>query len=128
LRPVARDLQRPQGVALAPNQQKLFISDAGRKNVQVYDVAGDGTLKGGKIFAETPDRPGGLKTDEQGGLWLACAAGIQRYDGSGKKLDPLAVPEPPTNCNWGEGFRDLYVTAGTSVYRVAARANGTRTY
>lgn len=128
LRPAARDIQRPTGVALAPNQLRLFVADAGRKNVRVYDVAGDGALNAGKVFAETPDRPGGLKTDEKGGLWLACASGIQHYDESGKKLDAIAVPEPPGNCNWGAGFRDLYVTAGTSVYKVAARVNGTRIY
>ena len=121
--------EHPAGVALAPNQQRLFVADAGRKQVRVYDVAADGALTGGKVFAATPERPGGLKTDESGGVWVACAAsGIQHFDAAGKPLAAIAVPEPAGNCNWGEGFRDLYVTAGTSVYRVAARVNGTRTY
>jgi gluconolactonase len=129
LRPVTRDAEHPAGVALAPNQQRLFVADAGRKQVRVYDVAADGALTGGKVFAGTPERPGGLKTDESGGVWVACAAsGIQRFDAAGKALGAIAIPEPAGNCNWGEGFRDLYVTAGTSVYRVAARVNGTRTY
>lgn len=128
VRPAARDAQKPTGVALAPNQQKLFVSDGGRRNIRVYEIAPDGALKPGTILADTPDRPAGLKTDEKGGLWLACASGIQHYDESGKKLEAIAVPEPPSNCNWGEGFRDLYVTGGTSVYKVAARVNGTRTY
>ena len=128
LRQAARDVKHPTGVALAPNQQRLFVADAEQKQVRVYDVAGDGALKGGRVFAQTPDHPAGLKTDESGGLWLACAAGIQRFDASGKKLDAIAVPETARSCNWGEGFRDLYVTGGAAVYKVAARVNGTRTY
>ena len=46
----------------------------------------------------------------------------------GKQLETIPVPEPAGNCNWGEGFRDLYITAGGSVYRARARVNGTRTY
>jgi len=40
----------------------------------------------------------------------------------------VAVPENPSNCCWGAGFRDLYITARTSVYRIATKVNGTRTY
>jgi gluconolactonase len=128
LRSGARDGGRPTGVALAPNQQRLFVADAGRKQVRVYDVAGDGALKGGKEFVTLSEPPGGLKTDESGGVWVACPSGIQRFDSGGKPHGTIPVPEPANNCNWGEGFRDLYVTAGTSVYKVGARVNGTRTY
>jgi hypothetical protein len=33
-----------------------------------------------------------------------------------------------SNCAWGAGFRNLYVTARTSVYRIETKVNGTRTY
>jgi gluconolactonase len=127
-RTVASEGGRPSGVALAPNQQRLFVSDAAGNQVRVYYVAGDGALSGGKVFTATRERPGGLKTDESGGVWVACPSGIEHFDGEGKLRDTIAVPEPAGNCNWGEGFRNLYVTAGTSVYRVAAKVNGTRTY
>jgi gluconolactonase len=123
-----RESRHPTGVALAPNQQRLFVAETGPNQVRVYDVAPDGALTGGRVFAGLPDAPGGLKTDESGGLWVAGPSGIQRFDSAGKQVGTIAVPEPPNNCNWGEGFKDLYVTAGTSVYRVAAKVNGTRTY
>ena len=128
LRVAARDVGRAAGVALAPNQQRLFVSDAGRNEIRVYDVAADGALTGGKVFAAVGERPGGLKTDESGGVWVACPSGIRKFDAQGKPQGTMAVPEPAGNCNWGAGFRDLYVTAGTSVYKVAAKVNGTRTY
>ena len=46
---------------------------------------------------------------------------------AGKKLGSIAMPETPSNCAWGEGFRGLYVTARSSVYRLRANVNGTRT-
>jgi gluconolactonase len=128
LRPVARDCERPNGVALAPNQLKLYVADTARMNLRVYDIAGDGSLSAGRVFAETaPGRPDGLKTDEAGRVWVA-AGGIQIFDPSGKKIGAVELPEAPSNLNWGEGFHDLYVTAKTSVYRVKAKVNGTRTY
>jgi gluconolactonase len=128
LRPVSRDCEHPFGVAVAPNQQRLFVTDRARRQIRVYDVAGDGSLGGGKIFAVCEDQPGGLKTDEAGGVWIACAAGIRHFDRDGKQLETIALPEHAGNCNWGEGFRDLYVTAETSVYRASAAVKGTRTY
>ena len=129
VRIVAKDCERPNGVALGPNQQKLYVADSGKRNIRVYDIAGDGALGEGRVFAETgKDVPDGLKTDESGGVWVAATGGIWRFDVSGKHVETVAVPEPPSNCNWGEGFRDLYVTARTSIYRIPAKVNGTRTY
>jgi gluconolactonase len=128
LHAAARDCAQPAGVALAPNQLRLFAADRARRQIRVYDVAGDGSLSAGKIFASCEDPPGGLKTDESGGVWGACPGGIRHFDRDGKQVETIAIPELANNCNWGEAFRDLYVTAGTSVYKVSAAVNGTRTY
>jgi gluconolactonase len=128
LHTVSRDCEHPFGVALAPNQQRLFVTDRQRREIRVYGVAGDGSLSAGKIFAVCEDQPGGLKTDEGGGVWVACPAGIRHFDHAGKPLEIIAVPESAGNCNWGEGFQDLYITAETSVYRARVSAKGTRTY
>ena len=128
LLPASRDCEHPFGVALSPNQQRLFVTDRARRQIRVYDVAGNGSLGAGKLFTACDGEPGGLKTDEAGGVWLACSAGISHFDSAGRQLQTIALPEPSGNCNWGEGFRNLYVTAGTSVYRVRAAVNGTRTY
>lgn len=128
LRPVAHDCEHPFGVALAPNQQRLFVTDRARREIRVYDVAGDGSLGTGKIFTACEDQPGGLKTDEGGGVWMACTTGIRHFDKAGKQLETIALSEPAGNCNWGEGFQDLYITAETAVYRARVSVKGTRTY
>ena len=125
----SRECQQPSGLALAPNQQKLFVSDTARKNIRVFDIAADGALTGGRVFAEMKQSPlGGLKTDESGKVWVAGPGGIWVFDHKGQHLGTIPVPEEPSNLNWGNGFRDVFVTTDTSVYRIEAHTNGTRTY
>lgn len=132
VRIASEDCERPNGVALAPNQQKLYVADSGKRNVRVFDVAAGGSLRNGRIFAdlksETPGNPDGLKTDEAGNVWVAAAGGIWVFNAEGKHLGTVEIPEAPSNCGWGEGFRNLYVTARTSVYRIHTKVNGARTY
>lgn len=127
-RVVTRECAKPNGVALAPNQQKLFIADSGQRNVRVFDIDDDGSLKKGRVFSELSGAPDGLKTDESGNVWVAGPGGIWVFDREGKHLGTIATPEAPSNCAWGSGFRNLYVTARTSVYSIETKVNGTRTY
>ncbi len=130
VRVAARDCDLPNGVALAPNQQKLYVAD--RNLLRVYDIVPDGGLRNGRVFADMklggPGGPDGLKTDEQGCVWVAGPGGIWVFSPVGKHLGTIPVPETPSNCGWGEGFRNLYITARTSVYRLETKVNGTRTY
>jgi len=127
-RAAARDCSRPNGVALAPDQQKLYVADTAGRNVRVYDIAADGALTNSRVFAELSGGPDGLKTSEDGALWVAGPGGIWHFDRTGRHLETIATPEEPSNLNWGAGFRDLYVTARTSVYRLEGKGPGTRTY
>jgi gluconolactonase len=127
VRPVARDCQQPNGVAPAPNQQKVYVADTKGNQVRVYEVAPDGGLRPGRTFVAAPG-PDGLKTDESGAVWVACNEGITVFDAEGRRTATHECPESPSNCNWGEGFRNLYVTARKSVYLLKAGAAGTRTY
>lgn len=128
----SEECEGPNGVALAPNQQKLYVADSRARNVRVFDVAGDGSLRNGRIFvdlkSDQPGAPDGLKTDEGGNVWVAAAGGIWVFNAAGERLGIVSTPESPTNCCWGEGFRNLYVTAGRSVYKLTAKVNGTRTF
>ncbi len=125
-RVVSRDCELPGGVALAPNQQKLYAGDTLRRKIWEYEIAADGTLRGGRVFA--PAHANGVKTDEMGNVWVADEHSIVVFDAHGQRLGEIPIPEDPSNCAWGEGFRNLYVTAKTSVYRIETKVNGTRTY
>ena len=122
----------PAGVALGPRQNRLYLADAGLWNIRVHPIRKDGTLGKGRVFAEFPSQdpgiPGGLKTDEQGHLYACGPGGLWVFSPEGAHLGTIVTPEPPTNCGWGRGFRGLYLTTGTSLYYVATKASGTRTY
>ncbi|MGO8733794.1 MAG: SMP-30/gluconolactonase/LRE family protein [Terriglobia bacterium] len=126
VRVVSRDCALPSGVALAPNQQKLYAGDTLGGKIWVYEIAGDGALRGGRLFARAPAR--GLKTDEGGNVWAAQDHAIAVFDAEGRGRGEIPLPEDPSNCAWGDGFRNLYVTAETSIYKIETKVNGTRTY
>ncbi len=132
LRLATSDCGRASGVALAANQQRLLVADAGEGNVRVFDIHADGALSKGRIFCTltggAPGGLGGLKTDEAGNVWVAGPGGILVFEAGGEQLGTVPLPDAPSNCTWGAGFRDLYVTAQTSIYRISTQVSGTRTF
>ncbi len=125
----SRECERAVGVTLSPNQQQLYVSDAGQGNIRVFDIAANGSLSKGRVLVEIKDSSlGGLKTDESGKVWIATSAGIQSFAPGGEHLETIAVPEKPGNLNWGSGFHGLVIAAQTSVYRHVVKASGTRTF
>jgi gluconolactonase len=126
VRVVSRDCELPNGVALAPNQQKLYVDDMAGQKIWVYEIVGDGALRSGRVFA--PARGHGLKTDEMGNVWVTGERSIAVFDAQGRRLGEIPFPEDLNNCAWGDSFRKLYVTAKNSVYKINTNVNGTRTY
>ncbi|MBK5295462.1 MAG: SMP-30/gluconolactonase/LRE family protein [Acidobacteriia bacterium] len=116
----------PNGVALSPNQQQLYIADVKTSMVRVHQIAADGALDKGRDFA--PLRVDGLKTDEMGNVWMASRDGIYVHAADGEHLGTIKTPEGPSNCCFGEGFRGLYITARKSVYHIPTLVPGTRTF
>lgn len=126
VRVAAEDCAAPNGVALSPNQLRLYVADSKQRVIRAYEIAADGALRSGKAISQC--RCDGLKTDERGNLWVASNGCIRIFDGSGAELGVVNMPEEPSNCNWGPGFRGLYVTAVTSVYFFRTKVPGARTY
>ncbi len=123
---VTEECAGPNGVALGPNQQLLYVADVKKQIVRAYDIKPDGKLANGRDFA--PVRTDGLKTDEGGNVWMASRDGVYVYSAAGKHLGIVRTPEGPSNNCWGNGFAGMYITARTSVYHVPTKAHGTRTF
>ncbi|HZO53421.1 MAG TPA: SMP-30/gluconolactonase/LRE family protein [Bryobacteraceae bacterium] len=123
---LALETPAPNGVALSPNQQQLYIADVKTSMVRAFTLAPDGALTKPRDFA--PLRVDGLKTDESGNVWMASRTAIVVYDPTGRELGSITPPESPSNCCFGEGFRGLYITARKSLYHVPTKVPGTRTF
>jgi cyanophycinase len=130
------DLPRPNGVILSPDEATLYVVPSGSPDVLAYPVLAPGRIGGSRVFArleqaETgPPRGGdGLAVDSAGNLYLAVPAlkAIQVVSPAGKTLGLIAIPENPTNADFGgKDLRTLYITARTSVYSISTEVQGHR--
>ncbi len=109
----ARDFGKPNGLGFSPDESILYIADTERGHVRAFDPAGND-----RVFCRV-ERPDGLETDPAGNLYVAGMAGVEIFDPAGKKLSVIALPERPSNLEFGDAdLRTLYITARTSLYRV----------
>ena len=123
---VVAEIPAPNGVALTPDQQKLYVAGVKNNIVRVYAIEPDGRLRDGRDFV--PRRVDGLKTDERGNVWMASESSVHVHSATGEHLGSIHLEERPSNCCWGAGFRGLYITAQKSVYHVPTEVPGTRTF
>jgi gluconolactonase len=127
---LTRDLTQPNGLAFSPDGKRFYVDDSEKRNIRVYDVAPDGTLRNGRIFGEEPGGkgdgvPDGIKVDKDGNLFVTGPKGIWVWDSKGNHLGTIVMPEQPANLNWGDkDYRTLYITATTSVYRLEMKTQG----
>jgi gluconolactonase len=130
VRLLTKDLTQPNGLAFSPDGKHFYIDDSEQRNIRVYDVAPDRTLKNGRIFGEEPGGkddgvPDGIKVDQTGNLFVTGPRGIWVWDAKGNHLGTIIMPEQPANLNWGgKDYRTLYITATTSVYRLEMKTQG----
>ena len=111
------DFDRPNGLALSPDERTLYIVDTAADHVRAFDVDGDGALSGGRVFAEMREngRPDGMKVDREGRLYVSART-VQVFAADGKPLGVIDCPQSPANCAWGGDGSDFYITARTAVY------------
>jgi gluconolactonase len=124
------DFDRPNGLAFSPDEKVLYIADSSnRRHVRAFEVENNGGLNHGSVFAEIrselPGNPDGMKVDVEGNLYVAAAGGIWVFSAQGEHLHIINTPETPANLAWGaRDWRSLFITAGTSLYRVKVKAKG----
>ena len=126
------DFERPNGIVISNDGRQVLIDDTDRAHVRAFDLAADGSLTNGRVFAEvkhtgTIGRPDGMKLDSQGNLYVTAntAEGVWVYAPDGTLLGFIGTSEPPANCAWGgPDNTTLFITANTSVYRLQMKVSG----
>lgn len=128
---LVKDLARPNGIALSPDEKVLYVSNSEEKQKiwMRYSLADDGTVSNGRIFAsamisEEPGVPDGMKVDSQGNVYGAGPGGVWVFSPAGIHLGIIKTPETPSNVGWGDDGKSLYITATTSIYRVKLSVSG----
>jgi gluconolactonase len=127
---LTKELSQPNGLAFSPDGKRFYVDDSEQRNIRVYDVAANGTIANGRIFAEEPGGkadgvPDGMRLDRQGNIYVTGPKGIWVWDANGHHLGTIVIPEQPANLTWGDAdYRTLYITATKSVYKIQTKARG----
>ncbi|HEU4345970.1 MAG TPA: SMP-30/gluconolactonase/LRE family protein [Candidatus Binatia bacterium] len=130
---VINDIKAPNGIAFSPDERKLYVSDVNyeRSAWLVYDVDSAGTVTNGRVFADAGKwkkppffGPDGFKIDNAGNLFGARPGGVSVFAQDGTHLGSIETGKPTSNVVWGDDGSTLYITGGTSIYRIRLSTKG----
>ncbi|WP_433514098.1 SMP-30/gluconolactonase/LRE family protein [Nonomuraea sp. CA-143628] len=126
---VADDFDRPNGLAFSLDESRLYIADTRRRHIRVLDVHDNGTLSGGKVFAQggDDDRFDGMRLDDTGRVWAAAGKAVLCHDPDGTLIGRLRLPDDVANLVFGGLKRNrLFIAAASSLYSVMLNVTGAR--
>jgi len=122
------DFAMPNGLCFSPDEKLLYINDTENGLIRVYEVAANGVLRHGRIFAEgmisqkEAGVPDGMKCDERGNIWCTGPGGVWVFSPEAELLGRIAVPEVVGNLHWGGAdFKTLFLAASTSIYSLRTK-------
>jgi gluconolactonase len=127
------DIKAPNGIGFSPDERTLYVSDVDPQRAAwlAYDVKSDGTVANGRVlFDATRWRrdpffgPDGFKVDRQGNIFGARPGGVSVIAPDGTLLGTIETGKPTSNVAWGEDGSTLFITGGTSVYRIRVTTKG----
>ena len=123
------EFEKPNGLCFSPDESLLYINDTDQQHIRVFDVAADGTIDNGRLFASVDgDEPGvadGMKVDIEGNVYCCGSGGIHVFEQAGYRKGIIKTPEFAANFTWGgEQLKDLYITATHSIYRLPVKVPG----
>lgn len=125
-------LSRPNGIALSPDERKLYVanSDPERAIWMEYVLDANGNIAHEKVFYDAtesvgrdPGLPDGLKVDKAGNIIASGPGGIWIFNDSGVVLGKIKTGQATSNCAIGNGGTMLYITADMYVMKVALKPN-----
>jgi gluconolactonase len=142
------DMRSPNGIAISPDGRTLYVAEHPYRSrnllegdltmlpmsIRAYEITPEGQAVQGRVLVDFGLQEGvdGMTVDANGNIVTAFRdnerCGVRVFSPQGQEIDFLPLPEKPTNVAFGRGAERnvLYVTAGTSLYRVATNTQGAR--
>lgn len=126
---LADGLAFPNGLAVSPDQERLYVAESGGNRLLCWDLQSDGTVSNKRVIIEFPtDTLDGIMFDEAGRLWIARWTNktvdvVDVEKGVLLKSYPAGGDQVSNLCWWGTA---LYVTvAGQhSIHRLEVGVRG----
>lgn len=137
---VVDDVLVPNGILISPDNKSLYVADnspdmSKPHPLVAYDIHPDDRVTRRKVLHDFGPARGidGMVIDTAGNIWATAGegekTGVYLFAPDGRQLGFIRTPETATNCTFGgRDLKTLYVTAGTSLYRIRTNATGFLTY
>jgi gluconolactonase len=112
---------KPNGICFSPDEKKLYVNESPQGKIYSWDVVNDSTIANKKLLYTIPTSgyADGMKTDSAGNIYCTGPTGVWIVSPTGTYLDRIAMTIGPSNCAWGDADKKtLYITGGTSLYRI----------
>lgn len=126
---VVKDSDMPNGLCFSPDEKKLYVADSGKPHhIRVFDVAKDGTVSNGKVFAVIEKGgPDGIRCDTKGRVWSSSGNGADVFAPDGSVIAKINLPKGGANlCFGGGNGKTLFITAREGLYAVETSVKGTK--
>lgn len=127
-------LSRPNGIALSPDEKRLFVSvsDDQAPRVMVYDLDAHGMPSSSRAWLDAkpmlpgPGLPDGMKVAANETHFQSVPGGMGIFAPDAEQLGLIETGFPIANCAFGEDGRTLFMTANDRVLAVRLKIDGWR--
>lgn len=126
---VAAKVNSPNGIALSPDNQTLYVAAYRPKKIWAYDIGEDGGLTKAREFAAMDDGEAlgadGMTTDRAGNVYCVGATDVWIWSPDGELITKIKTPTRPINCAFGDAdMQSLYITCFGGLYRQRMNVSG----
>ncbi|MEM6469494.1 MAG: SMP-30/gluconolactonase/LRE family protein [Planctomycetota bacterium] len=126
---VVEGLTTPNGIALSPDGQRLYVSETKTGKIKQFEVK-EQSLNSLHPFASVESQDGspkadGMTCDRAGNVYCAAAKDVWIWSPAGKLLDRITTAERPINCTFGgpHGL-DLFISTFGGLHKQRMKAYG----
>ena len=126
-------LTLPNGICFSPDEKILYVNDSQAHKIYKWDIVDDSTITNKELFYTIPVNgyADGMKADTDGNIYCTCSSAVWVISPSGELIGKIDLPNnvSASNCTWGEeDNRTLFITAGSSVFRVRPLVSSVNKY
>jgi gluconolactonase len=131
---IEKELTRPNGVALSPDERTLYVAQSEGKKaiINAYTLDADGKVTAKKLFHDTtdlvgegaPGAPDGLTVAADGTIFTSGPGGVLVLSKDGKRLGRIWNGKQTANCKFGDDGKTLYMTSSNMVARIRLNTKG----
>jgi gluconolactonase len=124
---LTKELSRPNGIALSPDEKTLYVANSDPKKAiwMAYSLDDQGKIESEKLFHDATNLvgkekglPDGLKVDDNGNVFASGPGGVWILNSEGKVLGKIRTGQATSNCAFSSNGKVLFITADMYVMKV----------